>query len=300
MNTIDVCIAICTYKRKEIKATLRSISEQILPGNVSVEIVIADNAETSCAQDYIQQVAEQYDLRIKYVHAPSRNISIARNACLENATSHCLIFIDDDEIASPKWLLEMIECAKSTKADVVFGPVTAVYSKTAPQWIIDCDLHSTRPVFVNGRIETGYTGNTLLNLNSPNLVGARFDINLGRTGGEDTDFLSRAYKKGALLEYAEKAEVSEKVPTERATWKWLSNRRFRVGQSYASTVINSKSPIIKRVFTLVTAAFKASFCAARSFICVFSESKRKAWLLRMWLHLGVCSKILGQKEKTHY
>jgi hypothetical protein len=35
-----------------------------------------------------------------YVHAPARNISIARNACLDAADAPLIAFIDDDETAT--------------------------------------------------------------------------------------------------------------------------------------------------------------------------------------------------------
>ena len=41
---------------------------------------------------------------ISYIHAPARNISIARNACVEAATGKWIAFIDDDELASENWL----------------------------------------------------------------------------------------------------------------------------------------------------------------------------------------------------
>ena len=62
-----------------------------------------------------------------YVHAPARNISIARNAALDAAQAPLVAFIDDDETATPLWLAALLECHQQTSATIIFGPVQAVY-----------------------------------------------------------------------------------------------------------------------------------------------------------------------------
>ena len=61
-----------------------------------------------------------------YLHAPARNISIARNACLEAASAPLVAFIDDDEIARPGWLAGLVADMDAPNADVVFGKVAAL------------------------------------------------------------------------------------------------------------------------------------------------------------------------------
>ena len=84
-----------------------------------------------------------------------------------------LAFIDDDETASESWLVRLIETAEATEADVVLGPVQAVYDKNAPRWMARGDFHSTFPVWVGDQIVTGYTCNALLRLAAPSLAGRR-------------------------------------------------------------------------------------------------------------------------------
>ena len=109
---------------------------------------------------------------IVYVHCPAANISIARNACLDNCSGDFLAFIDDDETASPEWLVELLAVAAATGADAVLGPVSAVYDDAAPGWMQRGDFHSTQPVWVGGEIRTGYTCNVLLRRASPSIARA--------------------------------------------------------------------------------------------------------------------------------
>jgi glycosyltransferase involved in cell wall biosynthesis len=52
---------------------------------------------------------------------------VARNACLDAATAPLVAFIDDDQVASPEWLVALVGTLESSNADVVLGPVQAVY-----------------------------------------------------------------------------------------------------------------------------------------------------------------------------
>ena len=296
----EITIAICTYKRAEIKDTLESISKQKLTDDLSFRVIIADNDIEQTVRKDIEKIAIDLGMNLTYVHAPSQNISIARNACLSNCKTKWLVFLDDDEIACDIWLSELYKTAIKENADVILGPVKSVYLQGTSDWIIKCDFHSTMPVFVNGVIETGYTGNTLLNLASTQIKNRIFDLKLGRSGGEDTDFLSKAFKEGAKIVFSPRAIAYEDVPISRASLSWLSQRKFRVGQSYAGTLINEHDSLIGIGINFLKAFGKFAMCMMMSLIFIMSSSKKYLWFLRGCLHLGVISKLLGKKEIQQY
>ena len=296
----EITIAICTYKRPEIKETLESVSKQKLAKEVGFRIIVADNDKEPVARKEIEKTALDLGLNLTYVHAPSQNISIARNACLSNCKTQWLVFIDDDEIVCDIWLSELYSTALKENADVAFGPVTSVYLPGTADWIVKCDFHSTKPVFVNGVIETGYTGNTLMNLTSPQIKNRIFDLKLGRSGGEDTDFLSKAYKEGAKFAFSPLAVAYEDVPVARASLNWLSKRKFRVGQSYAGTLITEHDGVVSKTVKFLKVFGKFSLCMVMSLVFIMSSTKKYLWFLRGCLHLGVISKLLGKKELQQY
>lgn len=296
----EITIAICTYKRAEIQQTLASIANQVLPEDVYIRVIVADNDVEPTMRQLIEETAKSIGIKLTYIHAPSRNISIARNACLINCETQWLVFIDDDETASNMWLSELYKTALNENADVVLGPVISVYPSNAPNWIVKCDFHSTKPVFVNGVIETGYTGNTLLKLSSEFFENEMFNLSLGKSGGEDTDYLSRAFKKGAKLAFAENAIVHEPVPSERATLNWLIKRKFRVGQTYALTLFNATSSKIFIAQLMFKAFSKFTFCLIMMVLFCLHPVKRYNWLLRGCLHFGVVTKLFGVKNIELY
>ncbi|TIU75784.1 MAG: glycosyltransferase, partial [Mesorhizobium sp.] len=121
-------------------------------------------------------------------------------------------FIDDDETASPGWLVELMATADATGAAAVLGPVRAHYRQDAPDWMQKGDFHSTLPVWVRGEIRTGYTCNVLLRTTDASLRGRRFSLARGQTGGEDTEFFDAMVKAGGRIAFAPQAFVEDVVP----------------------------------------------------------------------------------------
>ena len=264
---IDICV--CTYRRRELDDTLRSLGELIVPANAAVRIIVADNDATPSARDRVNALAAGIPFEVVYVHCPASNISIARNACLDNWTGDFLVFIDDDETASKEWLAELLEVAEATDADVVLGPVLALYADDAPGWMRRGDFHSTAPVWVKNEIRTGYTANTLLRRASPHVAGRRFNLALGRTGGEDTEYFTQLHQAGGTIAFAPRAAVYEPVPQNRTQFSWLTKRRFRMGQTHGR-LVGEERQLPGIVGQVGLAAAKAIYCFVAASFCAVS------------------------------
>lgn len=283
---IDVCI--CTFRRPHVAETIRSVAQLILKPNWKLRIIVADNDETASAKELVNKVAGGIGVPLTYIHVPAFNISVARNACLDVATAPLVAFIDDDEIVSERWLDELMMKMENSNADVVLGPVKAVYSYECPDWMAKGDFHSTKPVFVDGKIITGYSGNVLLRRLSPSMQGLRFRIDLGLTGGEDTVFFSSAYKAGGVITYAPEAIVTEPVSAQRATLSWLLKRHFRCGGTHGLLLLEeSSSRFTVRIKHIIKAAAKTEFCLIMALLNAVVSGRMVYWLLRGTMHAGV-------------
>ena len=292
--TIDICI--CTFRRAHIADTLRSIAQLHLQPGWRVQIIVADNDDGPSARELVERTARECNLALTYLHAPARNISIARNACLNKAAGDFAAFIDDDELVSPEWLESMLATQEKTAADVILGPVRAFYDSDCPLWMRRGDFHSTKPAWVNDRIITGYTCNVLFNRTAKSIAGLRFRADLGRTGGEDTVFFTTIHKAGGRIAYAPEALVTENVPSDRATFRWLLLRRYRFGQTHGMLLreeLGGGLPL--RVENLVAATSKVIFCFAMAVLNAMQAERMRFWLLRGALHTGVASHLLGRK-----
>ncbi|MGZ3272339.1 MAG: glycosyltransferase family 2 protein [Caulobacteraceae bacterium] len=293
----SLTIGVCTFRRDALDQTLASIAGQ---GQGPIRVVVADNDETPAAEGRIRALGERLGLDLDYRHAPARNISVARNACLDAAGGAWLLFIDDDELAEPGWLAAMSREAAMGRWDVVLGPVDAVYSDAAPQWMRRGDFHSTRPVVRQGRIDTGYSGNALLRLDFVRRHGLRFDPALGRSGGEDLDFFYRLRDAGGLIGFAEDARALEPVPDGRANLGWLLARTFRAGQSHGARLARTKPRAAQRLVQGGIAAGKALVCASGALVSLPRTTLRNRFITRGALHLGVMARVAGLKEIQLY
>ncbi|MBB5533974.1 glycosyltransferase [Rhizobium giardinii] len=292
-------IGVCTYRRAELEQTLRSLAAIAVPEGAEIRIIVADNDDVPSAQGRVNALRAVVPHEIVYVHCPSSNISIARNACLDNAAGDFLAFIDDDETASEDWIIRLMETAEATEADVVLGPVQAIYGEDAPRWMRRGDFHSTFPVWVGDRIITGYTCNALLRLAAPSLAGRRFSLALGRSGGEDTEFFTQMHRMGGKIAYAPAAWVQEPVPAKRAAFSWLAKRKFRFGQTHGR-LIEARSGLAGKSRQLALAAAKSGYCALTGAIFLFSPVSRNQYILRASLHAGVVTGLLGVREIEQY
>ncbi|MFT4025256.1 MAG: glycosyltransferase [Novosphingobium sp.] len=292
-RSIDVCI--CTFRRPSLSETLASIAAQELPDGVTARVIVADNDHDPIRREAIEQEARGLGLCLTYVHAPARSISIARNACLDATSAEWIAFIDDDEIAEPNWIAELL--AAAAHADVVFGVSQADYRlPDCPRWMIEGDFHSNR-LQGNDPPWNGYTANVLIRAGWLAQHRLGFALELGQVGGEDTMFFFQAHVAGARFAYAPLAVVHEDIPPDRATLKWLLRRRYRSGQVHFMVLQRQGRG---RVGALVSAMAKFVYCIAAAPLRSGTPFRAASLLLRGALHLGVVAGSLGASPVLEY
>lgn len=285
MIEIDLCI--CTFRRDSLADAIRSAAAQELPAGHGLNIIVADNDETPSAQARVRALG----LAATYLHAPARNISIARNACLDAAKGDWIAFLDDDETAPTDWLAQLLSCAAETGADAVFGPSRAIYPADTPDWITKNDFHSNHPQHLGGTVETGHSCNVLFRRPPRDI---RFDPALGRSGGEDTDFFYRLHRAGRRFAICEQAQVTEPVSPSRLSFRWLAERRMAEGQHYAQSAGRPRPALI------AASLAKAAFSAARAVPHATNRPKLAFWTLRALFHLGVVRAAIKPVQREAY
>jgi succinoglycan biosynthesis protein ExoM len=291
--SVDVCV--CTFRRPSVADLLASLAKLQLPRGVHIRVIVADNDETPSAREIIEQGFAAHGLDGLYIHAPARNISIARNACLDAAKASLIAFIDDDETASRDWLARLLARRQATGAEVVFGKVLAAYAPETPDWIVRADMHSIPPPIRNGAIDGGYTCNVLMTRAA---VGAtRFNPAFGRSGGEDTTFFTELQRRGVAMTYAEDAIVTEPVTSNRLSLAWLTKRSFRSGQTYGLLRLQNGEGRFK-VAALSLA--KVMFCWANAALTIWSPVRWRRAAVRAHLHAGVLAAAMGKAPLELY
>ncbi|MER6974636.1 glycosyltransferase [Nocardioides sp. NPDC000445] len=227
--TRPVWVCMLTYRRPEGLAEAIGMLRAQLDLVPGARLLVVDNDEQPSASGAVAEAAGG-DVRVRYVHEPTPGIAAARNRALDEAGPDAVVvFIDDDEQPSEKWLATLLACWEQTGAAAVVGPVLSTFAAEPDPWITAGGFfvrlrHATGTV-----VTTAATNNLLLDMAQ---VGAlRFDLGFGLSGGSDTVFTRTLSAAGGRIVWCDEAPVRDLVPADRATRAWVSARASRIGNS---------------------------------------------------------------------
>ncbi len=241
-----ICIGVCTFRRpKMLTDCLESLMLQIRPNDIEVEIVVVDNEPWSNNRDIVNLLRLRSPHLLRYMHEPRRGIAVARNRVIDAALSHhCdwIAFIDDDEVADPFWLVELM-AREYRETPVLVGNVEYVYPTPLPFWAVP---KTPRRKPEGHREKTATTTNVRFSMKLVR-AGLRFNEALGLMGGEDQEFFSAAHKLGYEIrrtlraktwETFHRARLSYSAQMYRAYWNAVSDmRRLAIEKGWAVAVL---------------------------------------------------------------
>lgn len=223
-----VLVAVCTYKRpKMLMACLGSLMAQDHDFCYAPTIAVIDNDPALSARGIVNAAKEACPFPLRYISEPIRGIAKARNTALNYARlgdfSH-IIFIDDDETASPDWLLGLMHPMWRDEP-IVYGRRIFDYAGI-PDWAKPKD---NKPLLPNGAACKAFTHNVRISREVFSKLW--FDESLGLGGGEDGDYFARARKAGYQAVFAARAITWERAHPERMSFWGQVNRAYWIGAS---------------------------------------------------------------------
>ncbi len=232
---------ICTHNREEyLGAAIDSLLQQDF---ADYEVIVVDNASSDRTRNIVDQRLE--NSRLNYVYEPVLGLSVARNTGAATASAAILAYLDDDAVASPRWLKTIYEAYQNNeKLAIAGGKVTLLWPDgiTSPSWLSP-DLA--------GNLGAYDLGETLIEIQNPGLtprglnysirrtfldkIGG-FDVNLGRVGknllsNEELHMTELALQDGWQVAYLPDALVAHNVAPERINKRWFLNRGWWQGIS---------------------------------------------------------------------
>lgn len=232
---ISVCVP--TFKRPSmLDRCLEAIEGQEQSG-FTYSVVVVDNDWMESAREIVSGRQKRAGMRLEYFVEPEQNISKARNAAVANSHGELIAFIDDDELPCSTWLKNLHTAFERFSADGVLGPVIPRYEGTPPAWLIRSGLCTRRSFKTGARlINPRYlrAGNLLFSRRILEKDRAPFSPDLGRSCGEDADFLGRMVEQGRIFVWCEEAKVYEEVPRDRQTRSYHLRRAFLRGMTSAT------------------------------------------------------------------
>ena len=228
---ISVCV--CTFRRPLLLAALlQGLAQQQLDAAITqVEILVVDNDPAHSAREVLQAWMPPAGFSLRFQNVPVPNISVARNAAVAMARGEWIAMIDDDEVPQADWLIQLM---REQSADFVAGPVLPTYPAGTPSWVIRGGYFESRHYPSGTRINEGDGGtcNVLFRAACLKALDGPFDVNFGRTGGEDSLLFRDLLAAGYRYVWCDEAAIHEVVHQDRTTVGWLLRRSFRIGQTF--------------------------------------------------------------------
>ena len=234
MTAVAVCIP--TYRRPEqLAALLASLVEH---ARDEAHVIVVDNDPAGSAErivrpymDFLPGLIFEVETEPGISAARNRLVSLARSLDVEYVA-----FLDDDQIATPNWLSNLVATAKAHCADAVAGPIVPVYPDVVPRWIVTGGFFE-RPRYTTGtRIRATGVGNVMLKLDALAELEGPFERRFGLTGGEDAHALEQLRRRGIDVIWCDEAVVHEAVAPARAKVSWLLRRALRSGATYSASL----------------------------------------------------------------
>jgi succinoglycan biosynthesis protein ExoM len=276
---MHVSVVIPTMDRTLLlQEALNSVTLQILPPWLDMEILVIDNSQDGSASS----CCTNFGAQVRYIHEPTPGVSRARNRGISEAQGDVIVFLDDDERAEPDWLAEICKILYTTQADAAFGSVEPEFERDSELIDYARNIYRRRIYesagtdvsnfyYLLGTGNSGFVKSKCFSENEP--FSAKFNF----SGGEDVYFLKTLVKRGQRLVWAPNARVSELVPASRCCFDYLLMKRFRSSQVRCRILWGSSIRDFIVLLMLMIAGLGQAFLGlARFLIAKLSSQPKKS------------------------
>jgi succinoglycan biosynthesis protein ExoM len=220
-------------------------------------VIIIDNDHQGSALSIVEEMRPSFPVTIEYHIEPTKGIASARNAAVKHAQGADFVaFIDDDEVAEPNWLDELLTVQNQYQADIVQGPVLPIFEQEPQKWIARGRFFSMPRYSTGTKIKYAAMGNALIKHKWLHAYEGPFDPRLNLTGGEDTLFSTKIYQLGAQIVWADDAVAHEFVPPSRMTASWIIRRKWRYGLTLAIIDNMLKRPFHLKILRVMKGSYQ--------------------------------------------
>lgn len=253
-----VAVGAITRRRPQMFADLlASFAGMRRPEGCEVIFLFAENDDSLSVGPQVDDFRESVPEEVRLELEPRAGIPHARNRVLDMALAagaDLLTFVDDDEVVTCDWLVELVAGMERRRLDLGGGPVRLTAApETMSAWNAAVFRHLThRARRRNGdrakaaaagrdHLINIYTNNWALRLSAQRRLGLRFDERLEVSGGSDTRFSLEMKRAGARIGWIPDAWVEEPTPLKRLTLRYHFTRAR--DQSTNAVRLSRKGPL---------------------------------------------------------
>jgi glycosyltransferase involved in cell wall biosynthesis len=234
----QIVVAALTFRRPEgVTKLLEGLARQHHDPKRPYEmtVLIVDNDASGSGREAVMAFAQNPAFKLQYVIEQRQGIPLARNRAMDEAPdgTDLFCFLDDDEWPVDGWLDAMLEVYQRMGADCVHGPVEPVYPENPPHFFVAGRVFERKKRKDGEQISYAASNNVMFNLPLVRSWNIRFEEKMRFTGGTDFLFFDQAIKRGLKVFWADAALVYDIIPRSRMTWKWVLQRQYRLGNTFA-------------------------------------------------------------------
>jgi glycosyltransferase involved in cell wall biosynthesis len=234
---LTVSVVICAYtldRWEQLTAAVHSVQAQTQPPH---EIILVSDGNEA-----LRELASRELPGIKVVkNALTPGLSGARMTGAQLATAPVIAFLDDDAVADPDWLEQLLVAYRDERVLGAGGYIEPLWATLPPRWfprefdwVVGC-TYKGMPIR-DGRIRNVIGANMSMRAEVLRRSGG-FTTKLGRRSAgvfgkgvaescEETEFCIRAARlhPGGYWAYCAKARVRHRVSAQRMTWHYFVHR----------------------------------------------------------------------------
>jgi len=206
------------------------------------EILIVDNGSSPDNQAHLRAFVTAHPARARYIREPVLGLSNARNAGIRHSHGKIVAFLDDDAIAPPHWLTNIVKAFDADpRVYAVGSKVIARFISPPPDWI------DQRLAGYLGNFDRGDQPEKLFYNEYPRGVNVAFRREafeqcgyfldcFGRKGKslmsyEDIEICYRIDHAGHIVLYIPDAEIYHLIRGDRLNEAWFRRRLYWQGRS---------------------------------------------------------------------
>lgn len=221
-----VTIVLCTYNRAEmLRGALASLARLDTGADLSCELVVIDNNSTDATAQVVEDLTPEFSYPVRRIFEAQPGVVFARNRGVTEARGEWIAFFDDDELADPQWLRQLLEMAQEKQARCVGGAVylllpEGIQRNLSPvsRMLLGETVGMDTPRKFDHRT-TPTCGNLLIHRSVFDEIGL-FDPAYNRRG-EDTDLFLRIYHAKIEAWFTPAAFTQHVTPPNRLTDEYL-------------------------------------------------------------------------------
>jgi len=256
---ILISVVVCTYNRAFLlENCLRSLEKQTADKK-KYEVIVVNNNSTDNTLKFVQDfIKNRYNFRL--ITEKRQGLSYARNRGWKEAKGKYVAYIDDDAVAEPNWIEQiMIAIKKHPKISVFGGPYKRFFNEPIPYWFPEnwgnLNLGSKEKIL---KQEWLSGSNIIFNKSILKKYGG-FKTNLGMKGkkllyGEETELLARFKKAGEPIYYVPTILVNHLVADYKLNFWWMLKSDYWRTFSY-SLLNKNELDLFRGLYYLIASLF---------------------------------------------